>query len=801
MIRFILRHFAAHLVAIGFATTLVAQTTQPDLQAARKAAAENPRDVALLLDWAEAAIQAREPVEALQAASSAKAIAPGDDAIAATLGRAQVLAGRLDDALQTIRSMPPAQQDALGLSTTADAIEIYQSIAPMYADAEQSGLAEDYRGVANRLSRAAELAPELVPVNRTLGFLFLDKLQQPQDALPLLERAHAVSPQDEETRLLLARARLEMGRFEDAVQLYRQLADQIPEDSTIQLNFAAALLGAKRWDASQAVLDEVLSQYPENKRAQELRSDLAEARDAAIDDMLPPNSDVQTAEALELLLEAGRLIAEGDASRCLSCFHRAIERLYTALEIEPNSHTLNQTIGYVLLEKLGQPEQAYHRLCVALRIQPDNLDTNKLMALAALRTGKTCEAIQRFKSVLRRDPDDLWMLVNLGRAYAQAGSFAPALAIYDQVLCRDPVNFNARLGIAEVEGWRGLSDRPICRVERLVSEQPDNSEALSLLGDLYRWDWNLSGAAGMYHRAAVADPAGRAGRQGLEEIATTQAYVATTDGYQFLDNFGFRRSVFGGGLRMALSDRGYLTTSVHLWDYEQGVIDLQRTDVAVEWEYHLNRHLQLNARFLNFDYSHRDSDQAGSLAMKYTPVAAIDLYASAAWGESAYLTDISIPQFNIRMDNYATGYDIDFNKHWSTQGSFSYSDYYDGNERRFGMAQLSYRPNLCRDWYLRVKYEDLSFADQTATYFSPDSFDLIRLITEHSIPLTQRLSLDAQGEAIDVLEEGWGWGYQVGGSWKYSDRVEMQAGYFATSIPAAAPFSGDGFTYSALLRF
>lgn len=796
-----LRQFAALLIATIFAAALYAQNPQQDLQSAREAAAQSPRDVAVLLAWAEAAIQAGEPVEALQAASSARALAPTNIAIAPTLGRAQVLAGRLSDALQTIRSMPAEQQTATGLRDTAQAIEIYQSIDGLYAAAEQSGRSEDYRQVAERLSQASQLDPDLLAVNRTLGFIFLDKLQQPQNALPLLERAYTNAPADAETQLLLARARLEMGRFDGAIQLYRQLAPEQSADTTVQLNLAAALLGAKRWNEASALIEQVLASDSENERAQELLAEIGEARTAATESGVPADSDVVSAEAQRLLQEANELVAEGDRTRCVSCYHVAVERLCQALEIEPNSHTLNQTLGYVFLEKLGQPEKAYQRLCRALQIQPNNLDSQKLMALAALRTGRTCEAIERFKLVLSRDPSDLWMQVNLGRAYAQSGDYATALAIYDRVLSCDPGNFTARLGIAEVEGWRGLSDRPISRVEGLVCEQPNNAEALSLLGDLYRWDWDLSGAAVQYRRAAAADPAGRAGQSGLSEIAKTQAYVATTDGYQFQDNFGFRRSAFGGGLRMSLSDRAYFTTRIAFWDYQQGAIELQRTDAALDLEYHFNRHLQVNARFLNFDYSNRDADQAGSLSLKYSPLAAIDLYASAAWGEPAVLTNITIPQFNIRMNEYATGYDVDLTDHWSSQGSYSYADYYDGNERRFGMSQLSYRPNRCRDLYFRLKYEDLSFADQTAVYFSPDSFRLLRFISDYSLPVNQRLSIDAQAEAIDVLGESWGWGYRVGPSWRNGDRLEMQAAYFTTTIPGASPFSGDGFTYSALLRF
>lgn len=789
------------MIAASLASVLNAQHSRVELQSAREAAAKNPRDVDRLLEWAKAAIAAGEPLEALQAASSARAVAPTDISIVPTLSKAQILSGRLSDALEAIQTLSVDQQVATGLRNSARAIEIYQNIDELYSVAEKSGNAADYQAVADRLREAAELDPTIPSLSRTLGFLFLDKLQQPQNALPWLESAYATTPDDSEIQTLLARTLLEMGKFDRSLQLYRQLAPEQAGNTAFQLNFAAALIGAREWDEAKMLLERVLASDAENERAQHLLADLEKARSASAQNGLPSDSDVVSEEAKRLLQEANQLIAEGDRTRCVSCYHAATERLCQALEIEPNSSTLNQSLGYVLLEKLGQPENAYRRLFLALQLKPTKLDTQKLMALAALRSGRTCEAIQRFRAVLRQDPNDTWMLVNLGRAFAQSRDYATALDIYKVVLARDPANFTARLGKAEIDGWKGLSDRPIDSVKGLVREQPTNPEALNLLGNLYRWDWDLSSAAVAYHRATAADPAETAGQVGLAEIVKTQAYVATTDGYQFQDNFGFRRSFYGGGLRMSLSDRAYLTTGFVLWNYQQGGINLQRTDAAMDLEYHFSRHLQVNAKFLNFDYSNRGADQAGTLAFKYSPLATVDLYASAAWGEPAILTNITIPLFNIRMNNYATGYDVDLTDHLSSQGSLSYANYYDGNERRFGMTQLSFQPNRNKDLFLRAKYEDLSFADQTGLYFSPNRFELLRLITDYSLPVNSNLSIIAQAEAIDALGANWGWGYRLGPSWKRGDRIEMQAAYFTSTIPGASPFSGNGFSYSALLRF
>lgn len=802
---------ASLAILFTLSTAGLATGQQPSsvLETSRQRAAENPRDVSALLNWANAAIAAGKSTEALQAAASARAVAPNEPSILPTLGRAQILAGRLSEALETIESMPADLRSSSGFQRIGRAIEIYQGIGPQIEAADRSGQPDDYQSVATQLAEAAALSPDIEELNKTLGFVYLDKMHQPQRALPFLERAVRLDASDVDGRSLLARTLLELGQFQRSATLYKDLlSNQTEQNVDHQLNLADALIGLNSRDEAQRLLSRILRAQPDNARAQKL---LAKAREAAessaagdggqSDSGLPGDSDIVSPEAKALVTEANRLVGEGDRTHNFAYYHAAVARLESALQLEPNSHTINETLGYVLLEKAGQPERAYQKLCRALQLRPGKLATEKLLALAALRSGRVCEAIQRLHAVLRRDPSDLWMLVNLGRAYAQAGEYDCAMSIYEAVLARDRCNFTARLGIAEIQAWRGLSDQPIAAVQRLTYEQPRNTEALSLLGDLYRWDWDLNLAAVQYGRAMAADPARRAGRTGLYEIDKTQSYVASTDGYQFEDNFGFRRSFYGGSLRMPLTERAYLIPRAVLWDYRQGAIELQRTDAIVDLEYHFNRHWDATARFLNFDYSGRDAQQAGSLALKYSPLTAIDLYTSASWGEPAVLTDINIPLFNIRMDSYSAGYDIDLTDRLSTQGSYSHGEYYDGNQRRFSSTQLSFRPDLCYQWFLRVRHEDLNFAQQTPLYFSPNNFELLRLLTEYTMPLTNRLSINAEAEAISVLGESWGWGYRVGPIWKKNDRVELRANYFTTTIPGAAPFSGDGFTYSGSLRF
>jgi lipopolysaccharide biosynthesis regulator YciM len=110
--------------------------------------------------------------------------------------------------------------------------------------------------------RAAKLA----------GYALL-QLRQPDDALPLLERASAADRQDAAARLALGRAHLQRGDFADAVRRIEPLLE-LDEDGSLHAQLARAYTATGNRDKGRALL----ARSEELRRGSEERSAAAARR-------------------------------------------------------------------------------------------------------------------------------------------------------------------------------------------------------------------------------------------------------------------------------------------------------------------------------------------------------------------------------------------------------------------------------------------------------------------------------------------------------------------------------------------
>ncbi len=763
------------------------------LQAARGAALRSPRSVPLQITLAETALAEFRDDEALRAAATANSLAPANVQVQSLLAKTLLRSGRYDEGLKLFADLPDEERRRYDLPGAVKAAEMMLNVEMLQEQALDTQTPDDDRQVSNSLRVAIETAPDMLVIQKALADWYLDKLRQPQNALPVLEALMKRAPHDIDAKRMLALSTLQLGRFDQANKLYKQLLQGLPDDIELKIGEALSQVGLGEREAGLETLRDLLRAEPDNAAIIKALAD-AQRSGAVVNDLHDP-------DAIDLFEQAQELLQAAGSEPNMRDYSAAVRLLEEALVIEPESVEIRKSLGYLYLEKLNRANAAYNHLAEANRIKPDDLSVLKLLGLAALNSGRQCEAIEFLDLALERDPQDLWIRVNLGRAYARGGCYRIAMDLYCEVLAQEPNNFTARLGVAEVQAWRGHSREPIAITEQLVEERPTNEEAHNLLGDLYRWDYDLDLAKYEYGSILERNPNHEAANDGLYEIDKTLSDVATVDAYQFADNSGFDRRFVSAALRVPLTNKAYLTPRGTEWRFKQGPIKLDRSEAILDLEYNFNRQWQATGRFLNYDYSNRDSQQAGNMTIKYTPLATVDMYFSASANEPAFLTDIGIPLANIRMNNFGYGFDINLADQWSTQGSVTYADYSDSNIRRFGMAQLSYQHNPCYDIFLRLQYEDLSFTDQTFVYFSPANFELMRFIADIDFPITDTLDVLGKFDAIEVFGQGEGYLAKIGPRWRPNDRIELRASYFNISVPGAAPFTGDGFEAFGSIRF
>jgi tetratricopeptide (TPR) repeat protein len=347
---------------------------------------------------------ARTPTEALRAQAEAR---PGDAMLQLALGRRLAREG---DAAGAVIALQRAVE-ADGYSP--------ESLVALGDALMRAGRDEE----AFRHLRAANARGPRADALRSLGALYL-KHDRPDKALPELEQAVRLAPEEWEGWQLLALARRRESNWTEEAAALRRAVALRPDDPDLRLSLGEALLELGQLDAAEPELRSALAARPQSARAHgligrldlervgathasPLRATHAQQAEAALRRALALDASLTSARyaLAELLLrtdrpaEAERELAEvlrrdpsllqarflraqalrrlgrtAEAEREMAAFHRASElaheemQLRGRLTLRPNDPSLHERLGR-LLQKRGQPAAATAELAEAHRLR------------------------------------------------------------------------------------------------------------------------------------------------------------------------------------------------------------------------------------------------------------------------------------------------------------------------------------------------------------------------------------------------------------------------------------------------
>jgi tetratricopeptide (TPR) repeat protein len=108
---------------------------------------------------------------------------------------------------------------------------------------------------------ACEAAPESPQAFRVIGTRLL-RWGHAEEAIPFLERAHAIDPSHRETRNALAMARVHTGDLAGAERDFRAIIDSDADFLGARVGLAALLVNAHRFDEALAAYDAIVARWP-----------------------------------------------------------------------------------------------------------------------------------------------------------------------------------------------------------------------------------------------------------------------------------------------------------------------------------------------------------------------------------------------------------------------------------------------------------------------------------------------------------------------------------------------------------
>ncbi len=191
---------------------------------------------------------------------------------------------------------------------------------------------------------------------------------------------------------------------------------------------------------------------------------------------------------LVLTANAEQSLSRGDTAA-------AIAQLNRSIRIKPTSGAYSM-LGNVYLSKQqdAEAEAAYKR---ALQLSPDDLETQRKLALLYAKNQRFDEAIVAYQQLVRSDPRDVTSLYDLGLVYKQLDRNPEAVATLEKAVALRPGFAPAQFNLGLLYMRMGRHDEAIRAFQNAARLLPNDPEAQLWLANAYQ-------AKGMTAEANVA---------------------------------------------------------------------------------------------------------------------------------------------------------------------------------------------------------------------------------------------------------------------------------------------------------
>jgi len=426
------------------------------LAALQKARDLNPRDPALAYQLAEVYFSLRKYEEAAQACESAIKLAPGYDPAYLLLGRTWVVRGKLDQAQTAIERAVSLRPDRALYHRELGMVLFKRGLAAKARKELDQAIALDPKAPQTYISRA-ELLATIGDRTKAIADLETAVALQPgsTDAYAALAPLYAAEGLSEKSAIVSARlkelkgagqdsanfsahvreaqAQLDGGHFAEALPHLEAAARLRPEDSPTLFNLGVAQLETGRTELAFQTLSGLAAREPSEtatksylvraaarlKNPEAVRTNLADLRKLAATDgplhaqlaewLFEDEGSEMAREQIEFALRLPLPPAQGARLHYLAgrLEHRrkedtkAIQEFEKAIALNPDSVEALLELGLARYE-LGQFEEARRSLAEVIRVAPKLAMAYKMMAEVQRRLGKPDEAdryLERFKEL------------------------------------------------------------------------------------------------------------------------------------------------------------------------------------------------------------------------------------------------------------------------------------------------------------------------------------------------------------------------------------------------------------------
>jgi len=355
-----------------------------------------------------------------------------------------------------------------------------------------------------RYAEAGAMARALVDRYPHVGFLWklygAALLRQGEDALPVLQRAIQLLPDDADTHCDLGAALHRRGDVAGAIARYQRALELCPDHLAAMVELANTLQLCGRSLESAATYRRVINIAPD---VAEIHNNLG-------------NALKHLGHLDRALASYGRAIAikpdfaeahsnQGNALRGLGRFEDAAASCRRALAIKPDFAEAHNNLGNAL-RHLGHLDDALASYGRALELDPRFADAHCNLGNTLRDVGRLQEALVSYRRALEFEPALAEAHHNLGSLHLDLMQLNAAQASYARALALRPDYAHAHTALARVLRQRGQAAEAETSCRRALAVTPDCAESIAFLAELHADRGAFAEAETLYKRALEIDP-------------------------------------------------------------------------------------------------------------------------------------------------------------------------------------------------------------------------------------------------------------------------------------------------------
>lgn len=453
----------------------------------------------------------------------------------ARLGAAQILGwqGKLKESLQAyeeiLRSVPNHYDALRGKAFVLFWLQRYEEAGRVFAQVtEQKPPDREMQDVLRQIARwraeePARLLRAEVDALRQQAEAAVGRNDLPR-AIELLNQAAARMPQDAPLRLRLGELYTWNQQWDEAIETFRKLTVDQPDNLVALRELGNAQAGAKRLADAAATLRAYLARSPDTGVRLSLANVLSWSANFA--DAITMYQQILQSEPDNF----GAALGLAQALAWQGKHEEALEQFDALLARRPGNReallgkaqvlywTGNLEKSLVVLETMRETWPQDREIASVLQSVRDAEHQRALQQAAAQKPVNVDESIQRYQEILSRNPNDSHALQVLGDLYTQKGDFSQAISYYDQALAKLPNDVRLRQIIAKVASWNRDFNRSINLYSELVQQDPANREYHLELAKILSWAGRNTESVEQYREILIRDPNDVESRLGLARV-------------------------------------------------------------------------------------------------------------------------------------------------------------------------------------------------------------------------------------------------------------------------------------------